>query len=86
MFSSDEPLEIKRIFAASRGVEEAVYAHEVGNDWLLFHASRPANFLGILSRWELPVSTNMFCRAKETHCPELVENVIGTGVGDWLMN
>ncbi|XP_038058129.1 protein mono-ADP-ribosyltransferase PARP4-like [Patiria miniata] len=48
--SSDEPLEIKRIFAASRGVEEAVYAHGTGNDRLLFHASRPANFLGILSR------------------------------------
>ena len=50
IFFSEEPLEIKRIFAATRGVEEAIFDGTIDNNKLLVHASRPANFLGIVSR------------------------------------
>ncbi|XP_072047175.1 protein mono-ADP-ribosyltransferase PARP4-like [Amphiura filiformis] len=46
----DCPVTIHNVFAVSRSIEEAGYNHSVGNDKLLLHCSRPANFLGILSR------------------------------------
>ncbi|XP_071788483.1 protein mono-ADP-ribosyltransferase PARP4-like [Asterias amurensis] len=48
--SSEEPLDIKRIFAATRGIEEASFDGTIGNNQLLLHGSRPATFLGILAR------------------------------------
>ncbi|XP_063953943.1 protein mono-ADP-ribosyltransferase PARP4-like [Lytechinus pictus] len=39
-----------RIFAVSRPPEEEGYRHDIGNDTLLFHATKPNNVLGILSR------------------------------------
>ncbi|XP_041460179.1 LOW QUALITY PROTEIN: protein mono-ADP-ribosyltransferase PARP4-like [Lytechinus variegatus] len=39
-----------RIFAVSRPPEEEGYCHDIGNDTLLFHATKPNNVLGILSR------------------------------------
>ncbi|XP_071788645.1 protein mono-ADP-ribosyltransferase PARP4-like [Asterias amurensis] len=48
--TSTGPLEIKRIFAATRGIEEASFDGTIGNNQLLFHGSGPATLLGILSR------------------------------------
>nr|XP_054753684.1 protein mono-ADP-ribosyltransferase PARP4-like [Lytechinus pictus] len=43
-------IEVKRIFAVERFVESSNFAHHLGNKKLLFHSSKPSNFLGILSR------------------------------------
>ncbi|XP_030842786.1 protein mono-ADP-ribosyltransferase PARP4 [Strongylocentrotus purpuratus] len=39
-----------RIYAVSRPPDEEGYLHDIGNDTLLFHATKPNNVLGILSR------------------------------------
>ncbi|XP_063954630.1 protein mono-ADP-ribosyltransferase PARP4-like isoform X5 [Lytechinus pictus] len=43
-------IKVKRIFAVERFVERSNFAHHLGNKKLLFHSSKPSNFLGILSR------------------------------------
>ncbi|XP_072018547.1 protein mono-ADP-ribosyltransferase PARP4-like [Amphiura filiformis] len=43
-------IEISHIYAVSRAVEETSFASHLGNKKMLFHASRPTNFVGILSR------------------------------------
>ncbi|XP_033127659.1 protein mono-ADP-ribosyltransferase PARP4-like, partial [Anneissia japonica] len=42
--------DIRNIFAVSRSIEETNFTHRLGNKKLLFHASNPANFVGIFTR------------------------------------
>ncbi|XP_038059035.1 uncharacterized protein LOC119730290 isoform X2 [Patiria miniata] len=46
----EKPVEILRVFAVTRPLELTSFDAKLHNSRLLFHASRPANFVGILSR------------------------------------
>ncbi|XP_071956345.1 protein mono-ADP-ribosyltransferase PARP4-like isoform X2 [Antedon mediterranea] len=48
--SGRNKFDIKNIFAVNRAIEATNFTHHLGNKRLLFHASRPANFVGILTR------------------------------------
>jgi poly [ADP-ribose] polymerase 2/3/4 len=41
---------VERIYSLRRDTEHATYAESLGNENLLFHGSRPGNWVGILSR------------------------------------
>ncbi|XP_030850626.1 protein mono-ADP-ribosyltransferase PARP4 isoform X5 [Strongylocentrotus purpuratus] len=49
-FTGKEAFKVNRVFAVDRFVENANFTHYLGNKKLLFHSSKPSNFLGILSR------------------------------------
>ncbi|XP_078001506.1 protein mono-ADP-ribosyltransferase PARP4-like isoform X2 [Glandiceps talaboti] len=46
----DTDVKIANIYAVSRAVEESEFVEHLGNTKYLFHASKPTNFVGILSR------------------------------------
>eukprot|EP00057_Strongylocentrotus_purpuratus_P029336 XP_011683810.1 PREDICTED: poly [ADP-ribose] polymerase 4 [Strongylocentrotus purpuratus] len=46
----DDEVSIQRIFAVNRALDEFKFNRTIGNERLLFHASKACNFLGILSR------------------------------------
>ncbi|XP_071495566.1 uncharacterized protein [Diadema antillarum] len=48
--AGNRSITVRRVFAISRFVEDANFARHLGNQKLLFHASKPSSFLGILSR------------------------------------
>ncbi|XP_072018403.1 protein mono-ADP-ribosyltransferase PARP4-like [Amphiura filiformis] len=48
--TENDAIEICHIYAVSRAVEETNFASDLDNKKMLFHASRPTNFVGILSR------------------------------------
>nr|XP_054750999.1 protein mono-ADP-ribosyltransferase PARP4-like [Lytechinus pictus] len=54
VMSSSQPIDhmvsIQRIFAINRALDEFKFNRTIGNERLLFHASKACNFLGILSR------------------------------------
>ncbi|XP_033113003.1 protein mono-ADP-ribosyltransferase PARP4-like [Anneissia japonica] len=50
LFCSRNNFDIRNIFAVSRSIEETNFTHRLGNKKLLFHASNPANFVGIFTR------------------------------------
>ncbi|XP_033122166.1 protein mono-ADP-ribosyltransferase PARP4-like [Anneissia japonica] len=47
---SRNQFDIKNVFAVNRPIEETNFTHRIGNKKLLFHASKPANFVGIFTR------------------------------------
>ncbi|XP_065198502.1 protein mono-ADP-ribosyltransferase PARP4-like isoform X2 [Sycon ciliatum] len=47
---SDKPLSVHNVFRVTRPAEEAAFCGVPGQTSLLFHASKPSNFVGILSR------------------------------------
>ncbi|XP_071961516.1 protein mono-ADP-ribosyltransferase PARP4-like [Antedon mediterranea] len=47
---SRNKFDVKNIFAVNRPIEETNFANHLGNKKLLFHASKPANFVGIFTR------------------------------------
>ena len=49
-FYREENIEVKNVYAVSRAVEETNFANHLDNKRMMFHASRPSNFVGILSR------------------------------------
>ncbi|XP_046570901.1 protein mono-ADP-ribosyltransferase PARP4-like [Haliotis rubra] len=46
----DLKMEIKAVYEVQRPIEETNFRHDIDPKRLLFHASRPENFVGILSR------------------------------------
>uniref|UniRef100_A0ABM0MFB2 Poly [ADP-ribose] polymerase n=1 Tax=Saccoglossus kowalevskii TaxID=10224 RepID=A0ABM0MFB2_SACKO len=46
----DTKIKIENIYAVVRSIEESFFTQNTGNVRLLFHASKPVNFVGILSR------------------------------------
>ena len=50
MLFSDTEVNISAIYAIHRQVEDDKFRSDIDNKKLLFHASSPQNFVGILSR------------------------------------
>ncbi|XP_070569266.1 protein mono-ADP-ribosyltransferase PARP4-like [Ptychodera flava] len=48
--SSDSEIKVENIYAVHRPAEEKVLARKLGYSKYMFHASKPTNFVGILSR------------------------------------